>query len=204
MERITITAPSGRELSVGSGSLAGHLSSANETIPDLVADLNAFATKFVDDVNTLHATGFGQDGTDGRDLFSITGGLAESVTVHPDMVDHPEYLAASGTATGTFDGTVAAQLALLGSAADGPAKAYGAFVVKLGAETNRLDFAAQIATESANHARFSLDAAVGVNLDEELTDLMSAQRAYEAAARMVTAVDEMLNTLINSTGLVGR
>ncbi len=204
MERVTVLATSGRELSVTSGSLSGHLASANETVPELLADLNAFASQFVTDVNALHATGFGQDGVDGRDLFTQTGGLAESVTVNVDMVDHPERLAAAGTATARFDGSIAAQMALLGSSADGPAKAYDAFVVKLGAQANRLDFAAQIATESANHARSSLDSAIGVNLDEELTDLMSAQRAYEAAARMVTAIDEMLRTLISSTGLVGR
>ncbi len=204
MERITITAPSGREVAIDSGALAGHLQSTNVTIPGLTADLNAFAAQFVADVNALHATGFGQDGIDGRDLFTETGGLAESVTLNIDMVGHPERLAAAATATGALDGSIAAQMALLGSAANGPAKAYDAFIVKLGSETNRLDFSAQIATESANHARSSLDSAIGVNLDEELTDLMSAQRAYEAAARMVTAIDEMLRTLISSTGLVGR
>ena len=45
---------------------------------------------------------------------------------------------------------------------------------------------------------------MGVNLDEELADLVSAQRAYEASARMISAVDQMLDTLINRTGIVGR
>ncbi|MGB5760574.1 MAG: flagellar basal body rod C-terminal domain-containing protein, partial [Acidimicrobiales bacterium] len=47
-------------------------------------------------------------------------------------------------------------------------------------------------------------AAGGVSLDEELTDLITAQRSYEASARLMTAIDEMLQTLINRTGLVGR
>ena len=34
--------------------------------------------------------------------------------------------------------------------------------------------------------------------------MLSYQHAYSAAGRLVTAVDEMLDQLINRTGLVGR
>ena len=42
----------------------------------------------------------------------------------------------------------------------------------------------------------------GVNLDEEMTLLLAHQRAYEAAARVMSTVDTVLDTLINRTGLV--
>lgn len=48
------------------------------------------------------------------------------------------------------------------------------------------------------------ESASGVDIDEELTNMVMFQRAYEGAARMLTAVDEALDTLINRTGLVGR
>jgi flagellar hook-associated protein 1 FlgK len=44
----------------------------------------------------------------------------------------------------------------------------------------------------------------GVSLDEEATDMIRFQHAYQAAARVITTMDEMLNTLINQTGQVGR
>lgn len=44
----------------------------------------------------------------------------------------------------------------------------------------------------------------GVNMDEEMTDMIRFQKAYNAASRVVTAIDEMLDKLINSTGVVGR
>ena len=44
----------------------------------------------------------------------------------------------------------------------------------------------------------------GVSLDEEAMNLLRQQKAYEAAARMMTAVDQMLEKLINDTGVVGR
>ncbi len=43
-----------------------------------------------------------------------------------------------------------------------------------------------------------------MNIDEEVTNLAAAQHAYEAAARVITAIDQMLETLINGTGVVGR
>ena len=44
----------------------------------------------------------------------------------------------------------------------------------------------------------------GVSIDEELANLVSSQQAYNASARVLTAVDEMLDTLIARTGVVGR
>ncbi|HIW32409.1 MAG TPA: hypothetical protein IAA29_06460, partial [Candidatus Paenibacillus intestinavium] len=41
-------------------------------------------------------------------------------------------------------------------------------------------------------------------MDEELTDMLRFQHAYNAAARNMTAVDEMLDRVINGMGLVGR
>lgn len=44
----------------------------------------------------------------------------------------------------------------------------------------------------------------GVSIDEEMTNLIQYQHAYSAAARMITAIDQALDILINRTGVVGR
>ena len=44
----------------------------------------------------------------------------------------------------------------------------------------------------------------GVSLDEEMTHLIRYQHAYQGASRVVTAMDEALDTIINRMGLVGR
>jgi flagellar hook-associated protein 1 FlgK len=44
----------------------------------------------------------------------------------------------------------------------------------------------------------------GVDFDEENVNILAAQRAYQAAARVMSAIDEALDVLINRTGLVGR
>jgi len=48
----------------------------------------------------------------------------------------------------------------------------------------------------AAQARGRRDAVSGVNVDEELTSLMRAQQAYAAAAKVVQAADEMMQTLV--------
>jgi flagellar hook-associated protein 1 FlgK len=44
----------------------------------------------------------------------------------------------------------------------------------------------------------------GVSTDEEMANMIKFQQAYNAAARMITTVDEMLDKVINGMGIVGR
>ena len=44
----------------------------------------------------------------------------------------------------------------------------------------------------------------GVSLDEEMTNLIRYQHAYDAAARVITAMDQALETVISKMGIVGR
>lgn len=48
------------------------------------------------------------------------------------------------------------------------------------------------------------ESVAGVNMDEEFTNMVKFQKGYSGCARIVTCMDEMLDTLINSTGTVGR
>ncbi len=65
---------------------------------------------------------------------------------------------------------------------------------------NYLETSNTILTSLAN----SREATSGVSLDEEASNLLTFQSAYNAAARYFTALDEMIDKLINGTGLVGR
>ena len=50
----------------------------------------------------------------------------------------------------------------------------------------------------------SRDSVSGVDLNDEAMNMMQFQKAYSAACRLMTAVDEALDRLINNTGLAGR
>ncbi|HZW04677.1 MAG TPA: flagellar basal body rod C-terminal domain-containing protein, partial [Anaerolineaceae bacterium] len=48
------------------------------------------------------------------------------------------------------------------------------------------------------------ESVAGVSLDEEAANLIKAQRAYQAAARVMTVYDELLDLIINGMGVAGR
>lgn len=52
-----------------------------------------------------------------------------------------------------------------------------------------------------NDLRDLRDSISGVNIDEELADIIKFQHGYNAAARYVTVIDEMLDTIINRLGV---
>jgi flagellar hook-associated protein 1 FlgK len=77
-------------------------------------------------------------------------------------------------------------------------------VVHLGVEaqsTYRRVTMQAAATRQVDAAR---DAVSGVNIDEEMVNMIQFEHAYNASARVMTAIDEMLDTLITRTGVVGR
>ena len=55
-----------------------------------------------------------------------------------------------------------------------------------------------------NGIQNSRDSISGVSLDEEASNMMMYMSAYNAASRLMTTLDEARNTLISSTGIVGR
>ncbi len=81
---------------------------------------------------------------------------------------------------------------------------YGAQIAALGVASRSAQ--AQTANQDVliNQLKRQREATSGVSIDEETTNLIAYQRAYQAAARVVSVMDEMLNTLVNGTGVVGR
>jgi flagellar hook-associated protein 1 FlgK len=128
-------------------------------------------------------------------------------------IGDPADLAAAtnaGPPVPAFDGTNADALSGLrhSLAAGGGTMTLGedirALVTELGAATAAGRAAAATNARQAQSAEASRTQVHGVSVDEEMVNLLTYQRAYEAAARVMTAVDEALDTLINRTGLVGR
>lgn len=203
MDRISVSAAGGRELTFTGGDLAGTLRATNTLIPDQVRRLDQLATDLATSMNAVHAAGTGLDGGSGRNLFEIGSGAA-GFAVSSDVVGRPERLAVAGVGAGPLDTTTAEQLAALIDAPDGPAAQWTALVADLAGVTAASRTRADAADNAATAAEQNRISVSGVSLDEEMTELISAQRSYEAAARVISTVDGMLDTLINRTGLVGR
>jgi flagellar hook-associated protein FlgK len=141
----------------------------------------------------------GTDGVGGRAFFSGTGAGDLAVALAS-----PDAVAVATASGGPLDGAGGQRIAALGDGPSSPDAIYRSFIVGLGVEklTSEMRLANQTAT--ATLVEQARSAQTGVNLDEEMTNMIMYQHAYTAAARFVTAVDEMLATLIERTGLVGR
>lgn len=81
-----------------------------------------------------------------------------------------------------------------------PSTFYGNMVSILGADVNRAQGLQQSSEMLFNHVDLLRQSVHGVSIDEEVTNLNAAQHAYNAAARVITVIDDMLDTLINRTG----
>ncbi|MFZ3131603.1 MAG: flagellar hook-associated protein FlgK [Desulfosporosinus sp.] len=78
---------------------------------------------------------------------------------------------------------------------------YGANVAMMGVDVqqaNRMKAGEDILVANVTNQRESF---IGVSLDEEMTNLVKFQKSYSAAARMVTMMDDMLDTIINRMGM---
>jgi len=193
------------------GEIAGALSTlsaANATgtggaLAEAANQYNVFAQEVADKVNAVHRTGTLADGvTTGLDFFAVGAGPAAlGLTVIPTGVAG---IATAKPGAGGADGSIASAIASLGKAVDSPDKSWSTIVTGIAV-------AARTGLQQSALADLSTKAAVGnqlsnasVDVDEENIHMVAFQTAYNAAARVMTSVDEMLDTLINRTGIVGR
>jgi len=201
---VRFTWPDGSTVA-GGGVLGALTEGMQTTLPGVVAGYDEVATALATRVNALHTGGQAPDGSTGRPFFVVgAGSAAATIAVNPDLMQDPMLLAAAEAGGGPQDGSLADRIAALASAAGGPDQLWARFVVRTGVEVGALDGRAAVAARVAATAQDALLSETGVDLDEEMTNLVMFQRAYEGAARVMTAVDEALDTLINRTGVVGR
>ncbi len=219
----------GSTVAVDGGELAGAISllapavtsgagmGTGGALAEAAESYNTFARNLADKVNAIHRTGSVSTNPTtaaGLDFFAYDPTrAAASLTVVPTTAAG---IATGNPGSGAKDGSVADALAQLGAgkavASAGPPVSY---VQSPSTDWSNFvtGFAVTTRTElqHASLADLTSTAAVGaqlsnasVDLDEENVNLLMFQHAYQGAARVMTAVDEMLDTLINRTGLVGR
>jgi flagellar hook-associated protein 1 len=172
--------------------------------------LDTFAFDVATAVNTQHQAGFGLTGVSGNALFDVSGGVtnaAQHLKLDAAMVGHPELVAASATSSGLpgdADNALAlSQLANARFSAGGTqtgAETLGSILADVGNRKRSAEFDSQVRRGMADQVFAMRESVSGVNLDEEMISLTKFQRAYEAASRVLTTADQLLEGLINSLG----
>ncbi|WP_026672375.1 flagellar hook-associated protein FlgK [Alkalihalobacterium bogoriense] len=200
--------------------------------PEMLSDLDIMAFTFASEFNKIHESGWSLSEINsgqhvGYQFFSDTNngavvnveGYASRIRVSDEIRQSPDNIAASGA-------PVNGQVRNEAFAGDGSNAVLLANMKDVrfninGATTNIQGFyrsvIGEMAVDTAEAARrqgnsqtlltsiqMRKDSVSSVSLDEELTNMIQFQHAYNAAARNITLVDEMLDRIINGMGIVGR
>ncbi|MDX2055295.1 MAG: flagellar hook-associated protein FlgK [Polyangiaceae bacterium] len=192
------------------GTLDGIFQVRDSDLTTIATRLDNFAYDIATAVNTQHAAGFGLDGINGRNLFSVSptvAGAARSLSIDAQLVGHPERLAASSSAAALPGGAdnalsiskISAQ-AVSGGGTRTPAEDFAALLGQVG--QLKAGAASTAATQEALKAQAKdlRETVSGVSLDEEMISLTQYQRAYEASTKVLQTVDQLLDELIQRLG----
>ncbi|MGA2183738.1 MAG: flagellar hook-associated protein FlgK [Bryobacteraceae bacterium] len=203
----TITTPDGQDVTstVSQGALAGLLTFRNVTLAGIRGDaqnagsLNQLAQAFATRVNGLVTP------ASGIPLFTTSGDVtttAQTLAVNPNMTAAQLVASSTASSNGTAD-----QLAQLGNSTDSDptlGMSYTAFYGSIASTIGQ-----QESTASANQstqqdllaqAQNVRSQVSGISLNEEATQLLQFQQAYEASARTVTTINNMLQALMAMGG----
>ncbi|HSC02205.1 MAG TPA: flagellar hook-associated protein FlgK [Solirubrobacteraceae bacterium] len=171
------------------GSLLGLYDATTGTgkIADYATSLDGVANQLVSAVNGAIA-GADASGPTAPPFFDPTGTTAGTIAVNSSLSSaSPPYTAAEAGAAAS----------LTGGAAD---QAYNAFVTQIGSDVHAANSAQQTSQSLLSAISNQRQSVSGVSLDEEMTNLIQYQQAYQASARVMNAIDQTLNTLINQVG----
>jgi flagellar hook-associated protein 1 FlgK len=199
---------------ITSGEIGALLQLRDSTAPAVRDQLDEFAYTLATEFNALHDDGYGLVDNTQRNFFDplagVTGAAAQ-MTLSATILGEPRHIAAAGAEDGVGnpgapgDNTNALNMMALETTpvvfpVSGQTRTipefYDGIVGTIGAETQSTKRAAEkqglvVSELEARRAVIS-----GVSLDEEVTNLMRYERAYQASARVISAVDGLLDMLL--------
>ena len=213
---------------VKNGSIKALEEARDKIIPNLKSQIDEAIFGLVKNFNAYNYSGYGigdditTTGTAFFNSLSFKSGASKNLSVNNDVIANNALIGAamgkkgedgkavSGVTGGSGDGTNAGRMAGLtydkimmnGTMTIGGV--YDAMLSEFGSGGGNAALMLKTYSNVADQIDSQRQAVSGVNLDEELMDIIVLNRAFGAMSRYVTAMDEMLNTIINGFGLVGR
>jgi flagellar hook-associated protein 1 len=194
---VTINSVSGATKTVDStlytaqdgGTLWATLQLRDVIIPDYLNQLDTLANDIISGVNTQHQAGFDINGTAGGNFFSGTTAATFSVSI-----TDPDNIAAAGSSATAPGGN--ANALLIADLESGFSTSYNTLVAQIGLDVDQAETVVEQDEAYLKQLNTLRDSKSGVSLDEELTNLVMYQRSYQASAKLITTVTEMMDTLL--------
>jgi len=195
------TATGGTPLTLSGGSIQGTIDARDGALQTLRSHLDTLASSLISQVNGIYSGGYDLNGGTGASFF--TGTDAATIGVNSSLATDPSRLQAAGVSGATGDNTVALALAKLGQqsiAGLGNNTFSGAFASQVGS----FGFAVSNANAEVNNhnsvatmLQNQRDSVSGVSIEEEVANLITFQQAYSASSKIISTVDQMLQTVVN-------
>lgn len=187
---------------IGEGRLRGLVTARDEIVPDLIDRMDQMAAGMVESVNETHRAGFGRLGGTGMDFFRADQTAAANIALDEAIVEDLDNIAASGDGNRGDNGVALAISGLRNRSvlAEGTQTVEGFYTTLLG-EVGARSKEAQ--TMADNHRLFATQienrrqSVQGVSLNDEAAQLVLFQRAYQAAARTVSIIDDLMEVTVN-------
>jgi len=200
---ISLTWPDTSPIAAG-GQMGALMQAANTTIPGYLTQLNSAAAALVSTVNTQQAAGVTWTGVGGPSPTStpggplFTGATAATLALAPGVTGSS--IAAGAPTAGPADGSNAQTMAELGTSPTGPDVSYRALVGQVGTDVSTATTQAQTAATIQSQANAVQQSSEGVNLDEELSNMLQYQNAYTASAKFLNTVNQTIQSLLAVVG----
>lgn len=212
------------KLEISAGSVKSMFESRDELVNGFREKLNQFVKGIAAEVNAIHSKGYGTKDQTQRKFFVNAIDMnsnnidLSTIAFNPDLNDYDNI--AAGEESGNYeDNRVALAIAGLRQNDFFSADAYDtsgmdrkynydefyrniiSSLGNIGQEAATAVDAQKLLVDQIEYRRQAISA---VSLDEEMSNLIKYEHSYNAAARIVNAMDEMLEIVVNRTGLVGR
>jgi flagellar hook-associated protein 1 FlgK len=176
------------------GQLGGSIQTADQVIPSYLTQLNTLASQFATAFNAAQAEGFDSTGAAGQNFFSVPASLAGAAAGITVSITNPSQIAASSDGTAGSNGNVANLSAALTNALPSgqtASQAYASLVFQVGSDTANATSQSTAIGQNILQLTNQQSSVSGVSIDEETTNLIRYQTAYEAAARIVSTIQQL-------------
>lgn len=184
---------------------------AASSISNLRQALNDLVTTLATEINSLHSSGTGLDGSTGLDFFTTVDSTQPlsitNIQVNPDLVDDPDKVAASASGD-EGDNTIAENIYDLSSEdcftfnglSMDTTDFYQTLISWVGTAGSNAESNYETQTELVEQVDAQRQAVSSISIDEEMENLIKYQNAYAASAKVLSTVDQLIGDLMDNIG----
>jgi flagellar hook-associated protein 1 FlgK len=188
-----ISTDDGIEAKFNSGEIFMLQNSFNDLVPGVIEGFDRLALNLIKKINDIHRLGYGIDGATGLDFFVGTG--SGSIQVNKAILENPNKIATSIDGN-TGDNQVA--LAIAGLRKDeNISNFYNSIVSDIGLRSKISSDNENLQKMILNQLESQRDSASGVSIDEEMLNMIKFQKMFEASARVIQSVNEMIDAILS-------